>query len=59
MAIALPFKKFGRVYLIPRLARVAYTYFNSIGELLNYYLEKPIRIEKTKKAEKFPDTGFC
>jgi len=52
-------QKIGSVHLIPGLVKAAYTYFNSIDELLNNYLEEiPIRIEKTKNAEKFPDLAF-
>ena len=51
--------KIGNVKLISGLAKASYSYFDNIKELLNYYLEEiPIRIEKSKNAEKFPELAF-
>ncbi len=49
----------GKVDLIEDLQRGSYDYKNNISELLKYYLsELPIRIEKSKNAENFPELGF-
>ncbi len=40
--------------------RASESYINDIDELNQYYLEEiPVRIEKTKNAEKFPDIAFA
>ena len=52
-------EKVGSVNLIPTIRPDGYAYFDNTDELLEYYLEKlPIRIEKSKNAEKFPDLAF-
>lgn len=41
------------------LAKASYCYINNIDDLLKYYIEElPIRIEKSKNAELFAETGF-
>ena len=52
-------EKVGNLKLIPSLEKASYTYFESLQQLQDYYLEEiPIRIEKTRNAEKFPDIAF-
>ncbi len=49
----------GNIKLLPNLGKASYSYINDIPELLEQYLEElPIRLEKTKNAEKFPDLAF-
>ncbi|MBO9200221.1 MULTISPECIES: hypothetical protein [Niastella] len=49
----------GSMMLIPTVELDGYSYLNNADELLEYYLEElPIRIEKSKNAEKFPDLAF-
>ena len=41
------------------VAKASYCYVNNIDDLLKYYTEElPIRIEKSKNAELFAETGF-
>lgn len=41
------------------VAKASYCYINDIDDLLRYYIEElPIRIEKSKNAELFAETGF-
>ena len=41
------------------LGKASYAYVNDINELLKYYTDElPVRIEKTKNADKFPEIGF-
>ena len=52
-------EKAGSVNLISTITKDGYAYFDDLEELLEYYLEElPIRIEKSKNAEKFPDLAF-
>lgn len=52
-------KKVGSVNLITTFINDGYSYFETLDQLLKYYLEElPIRIEKSKNAEKFPDIAF-
>ncbi|HYF29505.1 MAG TPA: hypothetical protein VD993_00150 [Chitinophagaceae bacterium] len=52
-------EKIGSVCLIPTIVKDGYTYLDNLDELLAVYLEElPIRIEKSKNAEKFPDLAF-
>jgi len=52
-------EKIGTLNLIPTLINDGYAYFDNIDELLKYYLQElPVRIEKSKNAEKFPDLAF-
>jgi hypothetical protein len=52
-------KKVGSVNLIKTFIQDSYAYFDTVEELLKHYLEElPIRIEKTKNADKFPDLAF-
>ena len=51
--------KVGSLKLISTLTKEGYEYLDNIDELLNHYIkELPIRIEKSKNAEKFPDLAF-
>lgn len=48
----------GRLEL-SKFEMASYSYINNVEELLDYYLEEiPIRIEKTRNAERFPDIAF-
>ena len=52
-------EKVGSVQLISNFTKDGYAYLNDIKQLKEYYLEAlPIRIEKSKNAEKFPDLAF-
>jgi len=52
-------EKVGSVNLISTITKDGYAYFDTLEELLEYYLEElPVRIEKSKNAEKFPDLSF-
>ncbi len=52
-------EKVGSIKLDPKVAKASYAYIDTIHELHDYYLEQlPIRIEKSKNAEKFPDLAF-
>lgn len=52
-------EKIGSIQLITTFEKAGYAYLNNIEELMHYYLEDlPIRIEKSRNAEKFPDIAF-
>ena len=52
-------EKIGCVNLTSKITKDGYAYFDNLDELLEYYLEElPIRIEKSKNAERYPDLGF-
>ena len=52
-------EKVASLNLISTIRPDGYAYFDTIEQLLKYYLEElPIRIEKSKNAEKFPDLAF-
>lgn len=52
-------EKVGSVQLISDLIKAGYAYFENTIQLLAYYLEElPIRLEKSRNAEKFPDLAF-
>lgn len=52
-------EKVGSVKLISNFIKDGYAYLNDIRQLEQHYLEElPIRIEKSKNAEKFPDLAF-
>jgi len=51
--------KVGSLQLIPSLINDGYDYLNNTDELVEYYIkELPVRIEKSKIAEKYPDLAF-
>jgi hypothetical protein len=55
----LEIEKVGSINLSKTLTNDGYAYLNDTSELLKYYLEElPIRIEKSKNAEKFPNLAF-
>jgi hypothetical protein len=48
-----------KIKLVPKLSIASYAYFDNIEELLENYLDElPVRTEKSKNAEKFPDLAF-
>ena len=52
-------QKIGTVQLISNINKDGYKYVESIEDLLDAYMEElPIRIEKSKNAEKFPALAF-
>lgn len=52
-------EKVGSVKLSDTLEKAGYGYLDTIQELHDYYMEElPVRIEKSKNAEKFPDLAF-
>ena len=52
-------EKIGDIKLTNSFTRDGYAYLDNAEQLLKYYLEElPIRIEKSKNAEKFPDLSF-
>ena len=52
-------EKIGEVKLTNSFVKDGYAYLDNTEQLLKYYLEElPIRIEKSKNAEKFPDLAF-
>ena len=52
-------EKIGTVKFIPGLGKAGYSYCDNIKGLLDYYLEEiPIRVEKSKNANQFPDLAF-
>lgn len=52
-------EKVGSVKLISNFVKDGYGYLDNIEQLKEHYLkELPIRIEKSKNAEKFPDLAF-
>lgn len=52
-------EKIGSVKLTSTFIKDGYAYLENIEQLSKYYLEElPIRIEKSKNAEKFPDLAF-
>ncbi|UZR96791.1 hypothetical protein [Chondrinema litorale] len=53
------FEKIGSLDLISNFISAGYSYLNDIEQILEYYkAELPIRIEKSKNAEKFPEIAF-
>jgi hypothetical protein len=49
----------GSLSLEAHLLKASYHYHGTIIDLINYYTQElPIRIEKSKNAQKFPDLGF-
>lgn len=51
--------KIGEVALIEGFIKDGYGYLDDVAQLTEYYLEElPIRIEKSKNADKFPDLAF-
>jgi len=49
----------GTLDLIPNFISAGYAYLNDVEQILDYYnTEWPIRIEKSKNAEKFPEIAF-
>lgn len=49
----------GSLDLISNFISAGYAYLNDIDQILHYFKdEMPIRIEKSKNAEKFPDLSF-
>jgi hypothetical protein len=49
----------GSLDLISNFTSAGYAYLNDIDQILDYYkTELPIRIEKSKNAEKFPEIAF-
>ena len=52
-------EKTGNIKLNPSIIIAGYAYLDTIQQLNDYYLnELPVRIEKSKNAEKFPDLAF-
>jgi hypothetical protein len=52
-------EKVGSITLIPELINDGYGYLDDTKELYEYYTKQlPIRIEKSKNAEQFPDFAF-
>jgi hypothetical protein len=52
-------EKVGSIKLISNFISAGYAYLNTIEEMLDYYLnEMPVRIEKSRNAEKFPEIAF-
>ncbi|MEO6720072.1 MAG: hypothetical protein ABIN67_06885 [Ferruginibacter sp.] len=52
-------EKVGSIKLIPTIKPDGYAYLDNIDELLEYYLQElPVRIEKSRNAEKYPDLAF-
>ncbi|NNV56999.1 hypothetical protein [Limnovirga soli] len=52
-------EKVGSVKLISNFIKDGYAYLDDIEQLEQHYIEElPIRIEKSKNAEKFPDLAF-
>ena len=52
-------EKVGSLELTSNLMSAGYAYLNSIEQIFEYYkTEMPIRIEKNKNAEKFPEIAF-
>jgi hypothetical protein len=55
----LDIEKVGSLKLIPNFISAGYAYLNSINQIHEYFLvELPIRIEKSKNAEKYPEIAF-
>jgi len=53
------FNLVGSLKLLTHILKASYHYHNTEIDLRNYYTEElPIRIEKTRNAQKFPDLGF-
>ena len=53
-------EKIGLLDLTKTFEKDGYAYLDNIEGLLKYYLEElPIRIEKSKNAEEFPDLAFA
>ena len=51
--------KIASINLTSTFIHDGYAYLNNTDDLIKYYLEElPIRIEKSKNAEKFPDLAF-
>jgi hypothetical protein len=56
---SLDIEKVDSLKLISNLMSAGYAYLNNINQIHEYYLvEMPIRIEKSKNAEKFPEIAF-
>jgi hypothetical protein len=52
-------EKTGEVTMIEKFTSAGYSYLDNVDEMLDYYLgEIPVRIEKSKNAEKFPAIAF-
>jgi len=52
-------EKMGSLDLISNFTSAGYAYLNDIEQIFEYYkTELPIRIEKSKNAEKFPEIAF-
>ena len=52
-------EKIGSLELISDLKSAGYSYLNDTDQIFEYYkTELPIRIEKSKNAEKFPELAF-
>ena len=52
-------EKIGSIKLTTTFTKDGYAYLDNVEQLKKYYLEElPIRIEKSKNAEKFPDLAF-
>ena len=52
-------EKIGTLILTSTFDKDGYAYLKQAVDLIDYYLEQlPIRIEKSKNAEKFPDLAF-
>ena len=52
-------EKVGKLTLSNSFTKDGYAYLDNTEQLLKYYLEEPpVRIEKSKHAEKFPDLAF-
>jgi hypothetical protein len=53
------FEKVGYCNLVPGFIKDGYAYLNDVGGLLEHYLDElPVRIEKSKNAERFPAIAF-
>ncbi len=52
-------EKVGTISLISSFVSAGYAYLNNIEEMGNYYYEEmPVRTEKTRNAEQFPEIAF-
>ena len=53
-------EKIGEVKLTNKFTKDGYAYLDNAEQLLKYFLEElPIRIDKSKNAQKFPDLAFA
>lgn len=49
----------GSLNLISPVEKAGYSYLDTVKQLHDYYLEEiPVRLEKSKNAEKFPEIAF-